>query len=121
MTYIPTDNDRTVCAGIIGKFWPTRDQRAEIFQHVDTIEPEPRPPADWAGACKWLAIFLHDSSAQFEELGPHRFTFGDSGYGGALGYLVDLVGSRRFDRAYYARVMSEYNAAQLTPATAGKG
>jgi len=97
--YVPTDVDRAFCAAL--DHWTAPLQRAAVRQHADEIEPIPGNKDDIAAAAAWIeAQATAGNTAPSEELLQRvpPYAFGGTGYGGALGYLIEIVSVRRRDR-----------------------
>jgi len=86
ITYTPTTTDRMACA-FLDELGMNRERYNQLRAYAETIEPYTPPPTE-----------------DLDEDAP-RYTFGNTGHTGALAYLCEIIESRRFDRADYARVM----------------
>jgi len=115
MIYTPTPEDRAVCASI-GEWYCTPEQRGTIRRHADTIEVAvPRDDAEMTAARCW--VWTQDvagNSAPFLALEKYRYTFGATGYTGALAWLVDIIKYRRVEKARDAEMLRLYRAAHIT-------
>jgi len=86
IAYTPTTTDRMACA-FLDELGMNRERYNQLRAYAETIEPYTPPPTE-----------------DLDEDAP-RYTFGNTGHTGALAYLCEIIESRRFDRADYARVM----------------
>ena len=110
--YEPTAADIAVCKALDELRGTTRYHRA-VRSHVDTIEtPAPDDDDEMRAARQWV-LDQDDAgnSAPFIALQEWRYVFGDTGYTGALAYLVDIVQYRRTEKARNAEMLRMYRAA----------
>ena len=109
--YEPTDIDRAVCASV-GEWHCTPDQRRTILNHADTITPRYNLTETDIAAYDWI-MDQDDkgNSAPFHTIQKFRYTFGITGYSGALEWFVDIVSVRQANSEYRVEALRLYREA----------
>ena len=118
--YEPTNEDRAVCASV-GEWHCTPEQRSALWRRADTITgtmhsltKEDLVATDW--------VLMEDdsgNSAPLDALRPFRYTYGETGYAGALKWLVQIIEARMAAQLYHPELLRLYRAADLTPTGTG--
>ena len=112
--YIPTPEDRAVCASV-GEWYCTPEQRGTIRRHADTIEAALPDDDELQAARRW--VWTQDdagNSAPFVAVKKRQYTFGATSHAGALAWLVEIVEYRRAEKARCAEMLRLYRAAYIT-------